>query len=105
MFAEFGSAYKSPQRSRSEGRPAEHPVRRLIVALIVALVVGAILGLVLMLQFKGRSALVMENAVGCGTASAHGSPRNPPCSRGIDWAVGWTDALGLVTVLTPGVLA
>jgi len=103
VFAEFGPTYKRPQRGWPQGRPSEHPVHRLIVALILALVVGAILGLVIMLQFKGRTALVKEGAVGCGTASAHGSPSNPPCSRGIDWAVGWTDAVGLVTVLTTGV--
>jgi outer membrane protein assembly factor BamB len=104
VFGEFGPVYKRPQRGWAEDRTGGHPARRLIVALTLALVVGAILGLVLMLQFKGRSALVKEGAVGCGTASAHGSPSNPPCSRGIDWAVGWTDALGLGTVLTTGVL-
>ena len=104
MFGQFKPGYSPSRRDWAAGRPVGHPVRRLVVVLMLALVVGVIIGLVIMLQFKGRTALVKENALGCGTASAHGSPSNPPCSRGIDWAVGWTDAVGGVTVLTAGVL-
>jgi hypothetical protein len=70
----------------------------------VALVVGALLGGVVMLQLKAGSALLSENALGCGIQSQRGSPPNPPCSRGIDWARGWTIPVGGLTVLTAGLL-
>jgi outer membrane protein assembly factor BamB len=104
VFGELKPRYSPPRHGWAARRLAVHPARRLIVALMLAFFVGALLGLVIMLQYKGRTALITENALGCGTASAHGSPSNPPCSRGIDWAVGWTDAVGGVTVLTTGVV-
>jgi outer membrane protein assembly factor BamB len=99
VFGEFKPRYNPPQHGRAAVRPVGHPARRLIIILIVALVTGALLGLVIMLQFKGWSALSSEAALGCGSRGGNG-----PCSRGIDWAVGWTIPVGSVTVLTVGLL-
>ena len=87
---------------RPVGRPAGRLVgddaRRLIIVLIVALVVGALLGLVIMLQVKGWAALASEHALGCD------SKNSGPCSRGIGLATGFTIPVGILTVLTAGLL-